>query len=222
MRLIIVGAETLGIALTDIASKAGHDLVVIEPDAERAAQCADQYDVTVLNIGIAEEQVSEESDLARADAIIAATQDDSMNLMAMLLAREHGVEKRACVVNHGSHRRMFERLGVNVMIDPELLVAQHLLDLVLLPRSVDVTTLPDREQVMEVTLDARSPLAGNTLSAVRSGNMLGKDLVIILMEREDERFFPEDDTTLRSGDGLVVFSRRPIGREDLDIFIGDD
>lgn len=222
MRLVIVGAETVGLALVGLASKAGHDVVVVEPDAERAEHCADHYDVTVLNIGISDEEVSEESELARADAVVATTMDDSTNLMAMLLAREHEVEKRASIVNLVSHKRMFERLGVDVLTDPEFLVAQHLLDLTMLPRSVDVTTLRNREQIMEVTLTSESSLAGKTLKQIKEKGVLGKDLFIISARREGEDFFLQDDTELSSGDELIIFSRNTIGRKEVEIFIGTD
>lgn len=42
MRPVIVGSGTVEFVLTDTASKAGRDVVVIAPDPERAAQCADQ------------------------------------------------------------------------------------------------------------------------------------------------------------------------------------
>lgn len=222
MRLIIIGAEAVGIALVGLAAKADHDVVVIEPDSQRAEYCADQYDVTVLNIGISDEEVSEESDLAKADAVIAATMDDSTNLMAMFLAREHGVDRRASIVNHASHKTMFERLGVNMLTDPEFLVAQHLLDLVLLPQSVDVTTLQDREQIMEVVLGAQSALAGQTPKDIQENELLNKDLFIISAERDGKSFFLKDDTELQPGDELIVFSRRPIERKDVDVFIGTE
>lgn len=222
MRLVIIGADTVGLALVGLASNSNHDVVVIEPDPERAEHCADQHDVTVLNIGISDEEVSEESELARADAVIATTMDDSTNLMAMLLAREHEVEKRATVVNLPSHKRMFERLGVDILTDPEFLVAQHLLDLVLLPHSVDVTTLQGHEQIMEVTLRAGSSLAGQSPKDIKENKLLNRDLLIILVERDGERFFFENDTRLQPDDKLIVFSRRPIERRDVDTFLGTD
>lgn len=222
MRLVIIGAETVGLSLVGLTAKADHDVIVIEPDTDRAEHCADQHDVTVLNISISDEEVPEEADLAKADAMIATTMDDATNLMAMLLAREHDVEKRASIVNHPSHKSMFERLGINILIDPEILVAQHLLDLSLLPQSVDVTTLQDHEQVIEVTLTSESPLVGQTPKTIREKGLLNDDLLIISIQRDEKSFFLKDETELKHGDELIVFSRRPIARKDVDIFIGTD
>lgn len=221
MHLIIVGAGPVGNSLIGLATQAGHDVVMIEPDEKRAQHCADRNDAIVLNTDIADDGVVEEAGFERARAIIATTTDDSTNLMAMVLGRSHGIETLTSTVNHHAHKQMFESLGVHVLADPEVLVARHLLDITLLPSAVDVTTLQDKEQIIEVPLSAESPLANQSLGDIHRQGQMDEGLFIVSIERDGNAFFPREDTTLMPGDQIILFSRRTITRHDLDLFTGN-
>lgn len=222
MHLIIVGAGPVGNSLLGLAGQAGHDTVVIEPDEKRAEHCADRYDTLVLNADIADDNVVDEAGFERARAIIATTTDDSTNLMAMVLGRSHGVKTLTSTVNHHAHKQMFESLGVHVLADPEVLVAQHLLDITLLPKAVDVTTLRDKEQIIEVPLASSSPLANLTLGEIHRQSLMGEDLFVVSVERDEKAFFPREDTELLPDDQVIVFSRHGISHKDLKLFTGGE
>lgn len=130
MHIIIVGAGPVGESLTALALKQGHDVAVIEEDEVRAEAVAEKHDALILKASISEDDIMEEAGAGKAGALIAATPDDSANLMAMVLGREYEIETLISVVNHKYHGRLFDRLGVRTMVDPEVLVARHLLDLI--------------------------------------------------------------------------------------------
>jgi trk system potassium uptake protein TrkA len=132
------------------------------------------------------------------------------------------VETLTSTVNHHAHKALFEKLGVHVLADPEILVAQHLLDMTLLPRAADVTTLQDKEQIIEVTLDASSPLAGHTLGEVAESELVPRGLFIVSVDREGEPTFPTASTEMKPGDNIIVFSRSTIRHEDLAVFTGGE
>lgn len=130
MHIIIVGAGPVGDSLTSLALEQGHDVAVIEEDEARAEAAAGKHDALILKASISEDDIMEEAGAGKADALIAATPDDSANLMAMVLGREYEIENLISVVNHKYHGRLFDRLGVRTMVDPEVLVARHLLNLI--------------------------------------------------------------------------------------------
>lgn len=220
MLVVIVGAGPVGNCLVGLVLGAGADVVMVEPDEKRAEACADRHDIRVLHADIADEGIAEEAGFDQAQAVIATSTDDSTNLMTMFLGREHDVEVLTSTVNHRGHKPLFERLGVHVLADPEVLVAQHLLDITLLPKASDVTTLQDKEQIIELDLDQSSPLADRTLGEIAEKELLPRDLFIVSIERGDEPFFPAEDTRLQNGDHLIVFSRQTIKRDDLALFLG--
>lgn len=221
MYLIVIGAGPVGESLVHLSVQAGFDTVLIEEDDERAKAMAEKYDVRVLHAAIGDEQIMQEADAARADALIAATHDDSSNLMAVILAQQSEVSNVISVVNHEHHEPLFERLGVRVLVHPEVLVARHLLDMALHPHMSDVSTLGDHGQVLLMTLQVRSPLLGAPLSELGPAGRLPDDSRVVSVMRGGEQFFASGETELRAGDEIILYARRPLPERELAALIGD-
>jgi len=220
MNLVIIGAGAVGNSLVERALAGSHNVVMIEPDAEAAEQCARQFDVRVLTMHVGDERFAEESRLDHTEALIATTADDSTNIMAMLLGQEAGVATLTSTVNQNSHIDLFRRLGVRVLADPERLVAQHLLDITLIPEASDVTTLRGGQQIVELKLNGDSPLVGLTPADIRSQGLLDESLSMVARVRAESTHIIPVDEPLAAGDGVIVFAterlrgrRRRIFRE---------
>ncbi len=112
--------------MVSIITEQGHKVAVIEKKAERARAIMQEFDIQVFHADIAQANILEEADIKHADAIIATTKDDSVNLMAMVLGKQHQVEHLITLLQVAEHQAMFEKLGVQVLSDPEKLVAQKL------------------------------------------------------------------------------------------------
>ena len=85
-----------------------------------------EFDVRIFNADISQGKVLEEAGVERADAIIATTKDDSVNLMAMVLGKQYQVKNLVTLLQEANHQAMFEKLGVRVLSDPEKLIAHEL------------------------------------------------------------------------------------------------
>ncbi|RZU97964.1 trk system potassium uptake protein TrkA [Spiribacter vilamensis] len=205
--IVVIGAGTVGNSLIEQAlATTNNNLVVVESDPTLADACAERHDVRVLAMDVGDDAFVAESQLARAEALIATTDDDSTNLMAVLLAKEVGVETLTATVNRDSHIPIFRRLGVRVLSDPERLVAQHLLDITLLPETHDVTTLRGGQQIIELKLGEKSPLVGLEAAEIRRRELLGEDLQLLARVREGKTRRLADGEKLAAGDGVILFA----------------
>ena len=126
MYLIIIGGGAVTKQLISVATEQGHKIAVIEKHEEQAREIMQKFDVQVFHADIAKGGVLDEADVDNADAIIATTNDDSVNLMAMVLGKQHQVKNLITLLQEGEHRPMFENLGFQVLSDPEKLIAQQL------------------------------------------------------------------------------------------------
>ncbi|MEQ9372377.1 MAG: TrkA family potassium uptake protein [Coleofasciculus chthonoplastes F3-SA18-01] len=126
MYLIVLGAGSEGASLIDLALKDGHEVALIEEDVERARKVLKSHDINVFQGDIAKADLLEEASADRADALIATTSDDSANLMAMFLGKEYEIKTLISMVNHSNHQSLFERLGVHVLTNPEMIIANSL------------------------------------------------------------------------------------------------
>lgn len=126
MNLIIVGASPRGIALAKLALEDGHNVTIIEASKEQAQNVVQRYNVKVFHADIAQGGILDEVEADQADALIATTSDDSANLMTMFLGKERNIPTLISMVNQNEHQAMFEKLGVHVIVDPEVIIARSL------------------------------------------------------------------------------------------------
>lgn len=218
MYIVLVGGNVVGESLAELALREGHDLAIIEPDAARAQRLAQRFDARVLQASVAAGDVMEEAEAERADALVAATGDDPTNLMAMVLGLELEIANLVSIVNEASHRPLFERLGVHVLLDPEVIVARHLYSIIRRPELEDTVTLPGGGQAFEVKLGEGSKLDGQTLGDAREKGLLDENVVLVWLRREKTSTVPDAETRFAAGDRLTLFSPEPISRAQLDVF----
>ncbi len=212
MYLIILGAGPVSTFLISTALNEGHEIALIEPDEQLAREALDQYDILVLKGSIGSSNILQEAGAERADALIASTDDDATNLMAMFLGVEQNIGTLISIVNVHSHKRLFEQLGVQVLLDPEAIIANHLYKLLLNRRFEETVNLPGGETLLETTVAEDSVLRGTTLAHVCRKH-LSEEMQIVALKRGDEHLDITDkhrDIELETGDRLILFSRTPL------------
>ena len=106
MYLIIVGLGGIGRSLAGIASENGHSVVVIDRDEERCAEILTQYDLLAIAGNATDKAVLEDAGVDRADALVATTSDDALNLMACWLAKRYNVRTLVSIVNQPQPLRL--------------------------------------------------------------------------------------------------------------------
>lgn len=218
MYLIIVGAGPVGTSLVEMTVKDGHNVVLIEANEERAKQASERFDARVLYANISEGGILGEAGADKADALVATTSDDSANLMAMFLGKDAGIATLIAVVNDPRHQQMFERLGVHVLVDPEVIVARHLYYVVRQPSISEMVTLPGGALVFEITIEEASPLVGKSLTEASQDGLLREGLVIILLKRGEESRIPSGKSVMQAGDELTVLSQDAVSDKQLRVF----
>ena len=86
MKTIVVGAGFTGVRLSRALRAAGQQVVVIDRDAERVRDVSAQLDCTVLHAEGNSLSVLEQAGLASADALVAVSSSDEVNVITCALA----------------------------------------------------------------------------------------------------------------------------------------
>jgi len=220
MYMIIVGAGSIGASLIDIAVKEKNNVVVIDANADRAKEISNKYDITVLNGDATSAETLREAGSDRADALIATTSDDAVNLMVVSIAEGLDVQSIVSVVNDKEHAEFFRKLGANVMENPEEVVANHLYNAVKRPKVKDFTILSKGDQIFRLTVNEGSPLVGKTLADSSKRGVIPNTILLLAVERAGERAIPSEDTVIETEDVLTVFSLERASDELVDKLTG--
>ena len=88
MYIIIVGLGGIGRNLAKQAVEHANNVVVIDQDESRCSEVLEHYDVLAVTGNATDKTTLEEAGIERADALIATTSDDSVNLMTCWLAKK--------------------------------------------------------------------------------------------------------------------------------------
>ncbi|WP_436925073.1 potassium channel family protein [Halosimplex amylolyticum] len=220
MYIVIVGAGDIGTPLIEIATYGGNEVVVIEKDEERADYAASEYDALVLNANATNNETLEDAGIEDADALISTTDQDATNIMVCLLAQEYQVPNIVSVVHRPEHMDLFERIGVNVMQNPQRLIAEYLYRAVKRPSIVDYMRIGEQAEVFEIDVEANAPIAGKTLQQANDEGLLSEDVLIVAIERHgnDEPITPRGGTVIETDDLVTVYSAVGATPEVTDIF----
>jgi len=88
MYIIVAGCGKIGANLVKTLSNDGHDVVVIDPTEENFAQLENGTNcLTVTGMPI-DEDVLKSAGIERADALLAVTSDDNVNVMSAQIASQ--------------------------------------------------------------------------------------------------------------------------------------
>lgn len=220
MYIIIVGAGPIGTGLAGLAIEEGHNVVVIEAVEERARAALQRYDLQVFHADIGDKAVLDEVDMGRADAVIATTEDDKINLMAVSLAKEQGVDSLISTVNVEGHEPLFETLGATVLDSPQRVIAEHLYGFLRYPEYEGIIPMVGGKHAFKLTVAENAPLVGKPLAETVGSDLLPEDLLVVLLQRDGEVVVPTGETEVQAGDVLTLLAEQPIRDRYLKAFTG--
>ena len=211
MRVIIVGAGEVGYHLAERLSQENQDVVIVEADAEQAQRASDLLDVmTVVGNG-ASIPVLEEAGIRGARLLMAVTSLDEVNLISCLAASRLGVAYTVARISNPEYYARGsvlsrERLGIDLMINPEREAAQETFQLLQSAAATDVANFAEgRVQLVGLVVREGARVAGKTVA------QLGQELsefhyVLAAIVRGEETIIPTGSSTVEAGDQIYVLS----------------
>lgn len=209
MYIVIVGMGEVGRHLVRIMEHEGHDLVAIDSNPDAIGYIEDHHDVaTLLGYG-ANHDVLTRAQVDKADLVVAVTDRDEVNLIAALAAKQLGA-KRVIARAHGNawtaHAEgiRYGLLGVDVVINPRVLVAQELARIARSHGAVDVIDLAqDRIDLVQLQLTEESRHLGKPLMKLS----LPSDTLVAALVRDARLVIPGGADVLMAGDRIYLIGR---------------
>ena len=217
MKIIVCGCGKIGVSILSSLAAEGHDLVALDDDPAVIAEVTNIYDVIGVRGNGADCETLEDAGVRDAELFIAVTGSDELNMLACFLARRMGAGHTIARIrnpeyNDASLDFMKRELELSMAINPELLAARELFDILRLPSAAKVETFSGRTfEMVELVLREDSPLAGLDLRDLRS--LFQSKFLVCAVQRGDDVFIPLGDFVLRSGDRIgITASPSEIGK----------
>ncbi len=208
MHIIIIGSGKTGKHVIDAAVKDNHDVFVIEKNKEAAEWVASHYDCIVIHADGTSIEALKEANAKKADAIIVTTNDDAVNSLVILLAKQLGVKRLVSSVNNDEHLNIFEQLGTDTVESPYRLNGRYLYRAVQGPNVKEFLDLGDGFEVLEMVVEEHSQIANKLIKELNKEKILPNETRIVLIKRNNQIIIPDGETRVFVKDIVVVLSKR--------------
>jgi len=170
MKIVIAGMGTTGNYLARVLQKENHDLVLIERDEQRFRAAQEMFDAQVELGDVSDHTVLEPLIDENVDIFIALTDDDSINIIGVLIARKFGARRAITRINdpdHLIHPLLTDDTEIS-LLNAEMIVSKDLIRMVGTPSADEVEFFAKgKAEMVKLQVCKESPIAGKKLNQVK-------------------------------------------------------
>ena len=208
MKIIILGAGRVGSSVAANLCSEANDITVIDHNPAVLRNLQERLDLQTINGSASHPSALERAGAKDADMIIAVTNSDETNMIACQVAYTmfHTPTKIARVRNNEylKSKQLFAREAtpVDVLINPEQLVTEHVARLISLPGALRVLDFASgRVQMVALKISGRSSIIRRRISELAM-LLPGVEFRIVSIFRGGQVIVPDGSTEILPGDDV--------------------
>ena len=207
MKIIIAGAGKVGSAIAKAFYAEGHDLTIIDNDADTVSQLFDELDVICVNGTSADPDVLSEAGAAEADLIVAATEKDEINMITGISARKLGTKHVIARIRDPEYLNnadfIKDTFTLSMIVTPERETAREISRIIRFPGAARVDAFSKGSvEVAELRVQRGGLLDGMCLSDLVK--TFDAKVLVSVVERGQEAFIPNGSFVLKEDDVLSI------------------
>lgn len=206
MKIIVVGCGKIGRYIVESLSQERHDVLIIDNNPDVVTSVTDTYDVMgICGNGTSYDKL-EEADVSSAELFIAVTDSDELNMLSCFAAKKLGAKHtvariRSSEYNTESLGFMRDALELSMVINPELLTAEALYNVLKMPSATKVETFENGAfEMVEIIVKRGSALDGISMIDLR--RKVKTHFLISAVQRGNNVYIPNGLFRLREGDKI--------------------
>lgn len=206
MKVIIVGCGKVGKTILESLVKEKHEVLVIDNDPRVIEDVTNAYDVIGLcGNGTSYDKLTE-ANVAKTELFISVTASDELNMLSCFIAKKLGAKHTVARIRNAEYSSenlnfIKQSLELSMVINPELLTATVLYDIIKLPSATKVESFTTAAfEMIEAVIKPDSPIVGSSLIDLRK--KFTQKFLIIAIKRNENVFIPNGSTVIESGDKI--------------------
>ena len=209
MKIVLVGGGKVGFALCRSLVAEKHDVVLIEQNEAVLNHIVSRFDIMGLLGNGADFTILEQAGVQECDIFIALTEHDEVNMISAVLAKKMGAKETIVRVRNPEYSNSYFKekniLGFSLIVNPELLAARAIGNIVDFPSALSVERFAGgRVSLMEFVVKDASGLCQMPISEFRKKF----DVIVCALERNHELIIPDGEMTLQDKDRIFVTGNR--------------
>ena len=211
MKILILGAGKVGGTLAENLAKEAFDITLVDQNAAALDELRDKLDIRIVHGHGSNPDVLRNAGADDADMLIAVTSSDEVNMVACQVCYSlfRTPTKIARVRTASYFTRGFfsqEHMPIDVLINPEVVVTDHIRHLLEHPGALQVLDFADgRVQLVAMKAYYGGPLVGQALSFLRE-HMPKVDTRVAAIFRRGSAIIPTGDTVIEADDEVFFIA----------------
>ncbi|MGN1306458.1 MAG: Trk system potassium transporter TrkA [Faecousia sp.] len=224
--VMLVGGGELGVSLAEQLISHRITVKLVESNRDRCEALLEKLPKAKIIYGNGTDvSLLDTEGVSKCDACVCATGSDETNLLASLIAWTNGVNNIITTIKSASYERVLRKVTISIIVSPERVVAEKLLDYFLSLETGGSSKEKSRfyslgTSILKISeFEIPMHFAKENIPLMRDEMRLKKGVIIGAVARGDEIIIPKGSDTLRSGDRIFVLSEsRAEIHSPLDIF----
>jgi len=202
--MVIFGGGRVGVLVAERLQEHGILVKVIEENMSRCEEIAAKLEkATVLHGDGADRDFLIEQGVPSADAFVATTESDELNILCGLLAKNLGVPRSLAIVNKPGHIPLAEAIGVDVVASAPLVTANKIAHFVIHGGAISAAFIGGKSlQAIEFVVNPASHIAQRKVTEAG----LPKEAIVGAITHNDTVIIPPGDSVIQPGDHVIIIS----------------
>jgi trk system potassium uptake protein TrkA len=202
--VVIYGASRIGALVAEGLSSRGTSIKLIEPDSMAGENLATILEgPTIIQGDATDRDFMVDQGVPLADAFVAASSNDELNILSGLLARNIGVPRTLTIINKPHYIPLAEAVGIDVAGSPTLITARKIAHFVLSGGAIHATLLEGKErQVIEFVVSPTAMIKGQKTTDLA----LPKDAILVAITHSGRAIIPPGERIIEGGDHIIIIT----------------
>jgi trk system potassium uptake protein len=205
-RIVIAGGGNIGLYVAGtMESRQGSTRIkIIEHSRDRAVAIADDLRRTVVLHGSAlDQKLLMEADIQDADLMVALTNNDQVNILSSVMAKQLGCKSSLTLINDPAYHDLVGSLGIDAYVNPRAVTISRVLQHVRRGRIRAVHSVQKgAAEIIEAEALETSPLVGPPLRDLE----LPEGMRLGAVYRDGQVIKPSGELRIKPKDRVVIFA----------------
>lgn len=206
-QIIIVGGGNIGLYIAkNIMNSSNLKVKLIEADKERSKYIVSSLEkATVINGNALSSEILEEANVFLTDTIISVSNDDKVNILSSILAKQYGCKRSVTLINNSSlYSSITSSIGIDVYVSPKDITVSSILRYVRKGKIISIHSVcRSNYELIEAEAVENLPIVGKAISTLD----LPKGIKIVTIIRNEKIVIPDKSFIINNKDRIIIFAK---------------
>ena len=205
-RVLVVGGGRIGYRLAQALEERSIYTKIVEKNAERCRELAEQLNKVVVLHGDGSDQgLLNEENIRDMDAAVTLTNDDETNILVSLLVKQMGAKRIITKITKFNYFPLMATIGLNLVVSTRLSAINSILQHIRKGKVVSAMAIKgEQAEFMEAVALETSDIVGKPLAKVA----FPKGALVTSIIRGEDIIIPSGESIIEPKDRIIIFTRR--------------